>query len=66
MNKQANTQASSSFNKESATSSAPVEISLEQLQQVSGGSPKGGWIIQPPDFAAESLSVEAPSPKGGW
>jgi len=64
MTKQANTQASSSSTKVSA--SAPVEISLDLLQQVSGGSPKGGWIVEPPEAVALSLAVESPSPKGGW
>jgi len=62
MNKQANFQASSPV----AVESAPVEISLDLLKQVSGGSPKGGWIVSPSEPVALTLSAEAPSPKGGW
>ncbi|MDC8786550.1 hypothetical protein [Roseateles koreensis] len=28
---------------ETARTSAPVELSLDQLQQVGGGMPRGGW-----------------------
>lgn len=37
----------------------PVVLDLEQLAQVSGGLPKGGWET--------SVVIEDPNlPKGGW
>ena len=36
----------------------PVPLEAQQLKQVSGGSPKGGWM------AAGAASTM--SPKGGW
>ncbi len=38
---------------------APMELSLEMLALVAGGSPRGGWQV------ADSLVV-GPSPRGGW
>lgn len=49
----------------SNNAAGPVEISLDLLQQVSGGTPRGGWIVEPPP-SVESLSIEAPTPRGGW
>lgn len=60
-----NTTPSSELN---TTVPAPVELSLEQLQDVAGGgSPKGGW--GPVPDAAQAPSSEPPvpgTPKGGW
>nr|WP_295078861.1 hypothetical protein [uncultured Roseateles sp.] len=46
------------------TEAGPVEISLDLLQQVSGGTPRGGWITEPTTELA--VQVEAPTPRGGW
>ncbi len=36
----------------------PVELQAQQLRQVAGGAPKGGWI------ATDTSTPDAP--KGGW
>jgi hypothetical protein len=38
----------------------PQPLRLEDLQQVSGGSPRGGWNVSQP------LSDATESPRGGW
>ncbi|ALT78908.1 MULTISPECIES: hypothetical protein [unclassified Roseateles] len=48
----------------SNTDVGPVEISLDLLQQVSGGTPRGGWIVEPTTVLA--IEAEAPTPRGGW
>jgi len=48
---------------------APVELSLEQLQLVSGGAPRGGWGAED-SVITEAVVVDAvtetPAPRGGW
>ena len=41
----------------STTRTAPIELDLSQLNDVSGGSPKGTW---------EAMSTIVESPKGTW
>lgn len=36
----------------------PVPLEVQQLKQVCGGSPKGGWMV--------AGDASAKSPKGGW
>ena len=50
---------------------APVELSLEQLQQVSGGAPRGGWGTEDSTVTTDAVTVaavatETPAPRGGW
>ena len=49
---------------------APVELSLEQLQHVSGGAPRGGWGTEDSTAVAATVVVadvtETPAPRGGW
>lgn len=40
------------------------ELSLEELLEVSGGSPRGGWLEPVPGTTA-SIEFTA-SPRGGW
>ncbi len=48
----------------------PIELSLEELEHVSGGTPKGGWgPADSPvgeDLAAAVTTDPFPTPKGGW
>ncbi len=44
-----------------ATQAGPQELDAHQLQQVSGGLPKGGW-----GAPATSTSGDNRLPKGGW
>ncbi len=49
----------------------PIELNLEDLEHVSGGTPKGGWgPADAPiadDAIAAAVSVDpTPTPKGGW
>jgi len=47
-----------------------IELNLEELEHVSGGTPKGGWGT--PDAPVVDAVVTAaaldptPTPKGGW
>ena len=48
----------------------PIELSLEDLEHVSGGTPKGGWGPADGAVGDEALASVAvdplPTPKGGW
>lgn len=49
---------------------APVELSMEQLQAVTGGLPRGGWGAEDSVVVADTLATAAaeptPLPRGGW
>jgi hypothetical protein len=53
---------------------APVELSVEQLQLVSGGAPRGGWgqegstatTTTTTAATAATLADPTPAPRGGW
>lgn len=50
---------------------APVELSMEQLQAVSGGLPRGGWGTEGDTVVAADAVVTVavdptPLPRGGW
>lgn len=38
--------------------SAPIALQPQELKQVSGGSPRGGWVA--------TTEAAAMSPRGGW
>lgn len=50
-----------------------VELTLEQLQSVAGGLPRGGWGQEGDPVAEEAVTAAAsvqvdptPLPRGGW
>jgi len=50
--------ASAQAGRDAPAPSAPMTLQPHELKLVSGGSPRGGWVV--------STEAAAMSPRGGW